>query len=267
MPLPRRYHQLHSTPHLPCHGCRSSIPSRVTPRLAIVRHSKCVAGHSRHAGRRSSTTGQRCDWGRSRQQPLDVLTARCTRRSALRRYRERIIGTAMQMIHDELPGTTFSIPASAASTIPRRWPPDTARAGALVRVGGRHLSRLVHNGSPAAGRTGPRPWAVNVPAVVTCPTAFWSIFCPSSAASLTRTGFCHRPHPLLRRRLPWIARRDRLTLPDPARSARHQPHLGWNRRAALPGNSLPYLVAPGCHPLGTTAGAGEIAAARARTGG
>ncbi|PCN74359.1 hypothetical protein AS578_18720 [Acinetobacter baumannii] len=31
--------------------------------------------------------------------------------------------------------------------------------------------------------------------------------------------------------------------------------------------SLPYLVASGCHPLGTTAGAGETAAARARTGG
>jgi putative transposase len=36
---------------------------------------------------------------------------------------ERIIGTAMQMIHDELPGTTFPIPVSAASTILTRWPP------------------------------------------------------------------------------------------------------------------------------------------------
>lgn len=53
---------------------------------------------------------------------------------------ERIIGTAMQMIHDELPGTTFSNP-------------DTARAGALARIGGGHLSRLrAQWPAPTAGR-------------------------------------------------------------------------------------------------------------------
>ena len=36
---------------------------------------------------------------------------------------ERIIGTAMQMIHDELPGTTFSTLTSAATTIPKTRPP------------------------------------------------------------------------------------------------------------------------------------------------
>src|SRR3546814_17672504 len=74
-----------------------------------------------------------------------------------------------------------------------------------------------------------------------------------------------RSHPLLRRCAQAVdsSARPLACVPDPARPARHQPHLGAGAGgAALSGNSIPHLVAPGCHPLGTTTGAGEIAAAR-----
>ena len=104
---------------------------------------------------------------------------------------ERIIGTAMQMIHDELPGTTFSNPD-------QRGDYDSENKAALtlrelerwltLAVGTYHGS--VHNGLlNRRPRAGPRPWRV-------------SAYRPSSHAllrstvdflpirrTLTRTGF------------------------------------------------------------------------------
>lgn len=125
---------------------------------------------------------------------------------------ERIIGTAMQMIHDELPGTTFSNPD-------QRGDYDSENKAALtlrelerwltLAVGTYHGS--VHNGLlNRRPRAGPRPWRV-------------SAYRPSSHALLRSGRFsadppahadphrlCHRPHPLLRRcAQAWIARRER----------------------------------------------------------
>jgi putative transposase len=98
---------------------------------------------------------------------------------------ERIIGTAMQMIHDELPGTTFSNPD-------QRGDYDSENKAALtlhelerwltLAVGTYHGS--VHNGllQPPAARWAEAVGRVGVPAVVTRATAFWSISCPSFAA-------------------------------------------------------------------------------------
>ncbi len=127
---------------------------------------------------------------------------------------ERIIGTAMQMIHDELPGTTFSNPDQrgdydsenkAALTLREleRWltlavgtyhgsvhngllqPPAARRAGA----GAYHGS--VHNGllQPPAARWAEAVARVGVPAVVTRATSFLVDFLPILRRTLTRTGF------------------------------------------------------------------------------
>jgi hypothetical protein len=108
-----------------------------------------------------------------------------------------------------------------------------------------------------------------VPTVITRATAFLVDFLPIIRRTLTRTGFViDHIHYYADALKPWIARRDRLPAflirRDPRDISRIWVLAGG---AALPGNSIPYLVAPGCHPLGTTTGAGEIAAARARTGG
>ena len=126
---------------------------------------------------------------------------------------ERIIGTAMQMIHDELPGTTFSNPD-------QRGDYDSENKAALtlrelerwltLAVGTYHGS--VHNGllqPPAAraeaiARTG-------VPTVITRTTAFLVDFLPIIRRTLTRTGFViDHIHYYADALKPWIARRDRL---------------------------------------------------------
>ncbi len=129
---------------------------------------------------------------------------------------ERIIGTAMQMIHDELPGTTFSNPD-------QRGDYDSENKAALtlrelerwltLAVGTYHGS--VHNGLlNRRPRAGPRPWRV-------------SAYRPSSHALLRSGRFsadppahadphrlCHRPHPLLRRwALLQIVGGDKLIIP------------------------------------------------------
>ena len=104
---------------------------------------------------------------------------------------ERVIGTAMGMVH-ELPGTTFSGPAErggydaegmAALTLPEleRW--------LTLAVATYHGS--VHSG---LGQTPAGRWASAVaesgaPAVVTSPTAFLVDFLPVVRRTLTRTGF------------------------------------------------------------------------------
>ena len=126
---------------------------------------------------------------------------------------ERIIGTAMQMIHDELPGTTFSNPD-------QRGDYDSENKAALtlrelerwltLAVGTYHGS--VHNGllQPPAARWAEAVALVGVPAVVTRATAFLVDFLPIIHRTLTRTGFViDHIHYYADALKPWIARRDR----------------------------------------------------------
>ncbi|WP_455567148.1 Mu transposase C-terminal domain-containing protein [Serratia symbiotica] len=187
---------------------------------------------------------------------------------------ERIIGTAMQMIHNELPGTTFSNSEQRGEYVSEKMAALTLRElerWLALAVGTYHGS--VHNGllQPPAARWAEAVALAGVPAVITRATAFVVDFLPIIRRTLTRTGFViDHIHYYADALKPWIARRDRL----PAFLIRRDPRdisriwvLEPERGSALSGNSLPHLVAPGCHPLGTTAGAGEIAAARARAGG
>ncbi len=126
---------------------------------------------------------------------------------------ERIIGTAMQMIHDELPGTTFSNPD-------QRGDYDSENKAALtlrelerwlaLAVGTYHGS--VHNGllQPPAARWSEAVARVGVPAVITRATAFLVDFLPIIRRTLTRTGFViDHIHYYADALKPWIARRDR----------------------------------------------------------
>ncbi|WP_458249987.1 hypothetical protein [Citrobacter freundii] len=97
---------------------------------------------------------------------------------------ERIIGTAMQMIHDEPPGTTFSNPDQRGDYDSENKAALTLRElGALahIMVGTYHGS--VHNGLLQPPAAGPRPWRVS--AYLPSSHALlrsWSIFCRSSGA-------------------------------------------------------------------------------------
>lgn len=126
---------------------------------------------------------------------------------------ERIIGTAMQMIHDELPGTTFSNPdqrgeynSEIMATLTLR---DLERWFALavgVYHGSIHSSLL----QPPAARWAEAVVSVGVPDLITHTTAFLVDFLPLIRRKLTRTGFVidhiHYYADVLK---PWIARRDR----------------------------------------------------------
>ncbi|MBG3048466.1 transposase [Proteus mirabilis] len=127
---------------------------------------------------------------------------------------ERIIGTAMQMIHDELPGTTFSNPD-------QRGDYDSENKAALtlrelerwltLAVGTYHGS--VHNGllQPPAARWAEAIARTGVPTVITRTTAFLVDFLPIIRRTLTRTGFViDHIHYYADALKPWIARRDRL---------------------------------------------------------
>ena len=127
---------------------------------------------------------------------------------------ERIIGTAMQMIHDELPGTTFSNPD-------QRGDYDSENKAALtlrelerwltLAVGTYHGS--VHNGllQPPAARWAAALARTGVPTVITRTTAFLVDFLPIIRRTLTRTGFViDHIHYYADALKPWIARRDRL---------------------------------------------------------
>ncbi|HBH6857530.1 TPA: transposase [Proteus mirabilis] len=125
---------------------------------------------------------------------------------------ERIIGTAMQMIHDELPGTTFSNPD-------QRGDYDSENKAALtlrelerwltLAVGTYHGS--VHNGllQPPAARWAEAIARTGVPTVITRTTAFLVDFLPIIRRTLTRTGFViDHIHYYADALKPWIARRD-----------------------------------------------------------
>ena len=126
---------------------------------------------------------------------------------------ERIIGTAMQMIHDELPGTTFSNPGQRGEYDSEKMATLTLRElerWLALAVGTYHGS--VHNGllQPPAARWAEAVERVGVPAVVTRPTAFLVDFLPVIRRTLTRTGFVIDHIPYYADALkPWIARRER----------------------------------------------------------
>jgi len=127
---------------------------------------------------------------------------------------ERIIGTAMQMIHDELPGTTFSNPGQRGEYDSEKMATLTLRElerWLALAVGTYHGS--VHNGllQPPAARWAEAVERVGVPAVVTRPTAFLADFLPVIRRTLTRTGFViDHIHYYADALKPWIARRERL---------------------------------------------------------
>ena len=127
---------------------------------------------------------------------------------------ERIIGTAMQMIHEELPGTTFSNPGQRGEYDSEKMATLTLRElerWLALAVGTYHGS--VHNGllQPPAARWAEAVERVGVPAVVTRPTAFLVDFLPVIRRTLTRTGFViDHIHYYADALKPWIARRERL---------------------------------------------------------
>lgn len=127
---------------------------------------------------------------------------------------ERIIGTAMQMIHDELPGTTFSNPGQRGEYASEKMASLTLRElerWLALAVGTYHGS--VHNGllQPPAARWAEGVARAGVPAVVTRATAFLVDFLPIIRRTLTRTGFViDHIHYYADALKPWIARRDRL---------------------------------------------------------
>ncbi|MCB1893479.1 DDE-type integrase/transposase/recombinase [Accumulibacter sp.] len=127
---------------------------------------------------------------------------------------ERIIGTAMQMIHDELPGTTFANPDQRGEYDSERMATLTLRElerWLALAVGTYHGS--VHNGllQPPAARWAEAVAHVGVPAIVTRPTAFLVDFLPVIRRTLTRTGFViDHIHYYADALKPWIARRHHL---------------------------------------------------------
>ena len=126
---------------------------------------------------------------------------------------ERIIGTAMQLIH-ELPGTTFSSPdqrgkydseGMAALTLREleRW--------LTLAIGAYH--GCVHGSllQPPAALWADAVTRSGAPAIVTHATAFLIDFLPVIRRTLTRTGFViDHIHYYANALKPWIARRDSL---------------------------------------------------------
>ncbi len=170
-------------------------------------------------------------------------------------------------------GRPSPIPTSAGIRFREDGHPDTARAGALAHIGGRHrYASSVHNGLVAtAGRgAGPKPSSAlacrpSLPAA----TAFWSISCPVIRRTLTRTGFViDHIHFYADALKPWIARRDRL----PAFLIRRDPRdisriwvLDPEGQHYLKSTTAPCPIRPS--PYGNNARRWPITAARARTGG
>jgi putative transposase len=125
---------------------------------------------------------------------------------------ERIIGTAMQMIHDELPGTTFSNPGQRGEYASEKMAALTLRElerWLALAVGTYHGS--VHNGllQPPTARWAEAVAHAGIPVVVTRATAFLVDFLPILRRTLTRTGFViDHIHYYADALKPWIARRD-----------------------------------------------------------
>lgn len=127
---------------------------------------------------------------------------------------ERIIGTAMQMIHDELPGTTFSNPSQRGDYDSEGLAVLTLRElerWLTLAVGSYHGT--VHGSllQPPAALWAETAARAGTPAVVTHAAAFLIDFLPVIRRTLTRTGFVidhiHYYSDALK---PWIARRDHM---------------------------------------------------------
>lgn len=126
---------------------------------------------------------------------------------------ERVIGTAMQRVH-ELPGTTFSNPTQRGS-----YDSDQQSALTLDELT-RWLTLAIatYHGSihSTLGQTPAGGWAEGIaasgsPMIVTDQTGFLIDFLPVLRRTLTRTGFViDHVHYFANALKPWIARRDQL---------------------------------------------------------
>ena len=127
---------------------------------------------------------------------------------------ERIIGTAMRRVHDELPGTTFSNPEQRGDYDPERTAILTLRElerWLALAVGSYHGT--VHGSllQPPAACWTEAVARCGTPAVVTHPTAFLIDLLPVIRRTLTRSGFVLDHIRYYADALkPWIARRDHL---------------------------------------------------------
>nr|WP_238988990.1 DDE-type integrase/transposase/recombinase [Arthrobacter ulcerisalmonis] len=126
---------------------------------------------------------------------------------------ERVIGTAMQQIH-ELPGTTFSNPVERGRYDSDRKSALTLRelekwmALAVTSYHGTVHSTL---GQTPTGRWAEGVAATGLPAVASNPTAFLVDFLPVVRRTLTRTGFViDHVHYFSNALKPWISRRGTL---------------------------------------------------------
>lgn len=126
---------------------------------------------------------------------------------------ERLIGTAMQQIH-ELPGTTFSNPSERG-----RYNSDRKAALTLCELEKwMTLAITSYHGTmhstlrqTPAGRWAEGVAATGLPAVATNPTAFLVDFLPVVRRTLTRTGFViDHVHYFSNALKPWISRRETL---------------------------------------------------------
>jgi putative transposase len=126
---------------------------------------------------------------------------------------ERVIGTAMQQVH-ELPGTTFSNPVERG-----RYDSDRMAMLTLgelekwlaLAVASYHGSIHSTLGQTPAGRWAEGIAATGMPAVVSSPTVFLIDFLPVMRRTLTRTGFViDHVHYFANALKPWISRRDTL---------------------------------------------------------
>lgn len=126
---------------------------------------------------------------------------------------ERVIGTAMQQVH-ELPGTTFSNPVERGRYESDRMAMLTLHelekwlALAVASYHGTIHSTL---GQTPAGRWAEGVAATGLPPVASNSTAFLVDFLPVVRRSLTRTGFViDHVHYFSNALKPWISRRDTL---------------------------------------------------------
>jgi putative transposase len=127
---------------------------------------------------------------------------------------ERLIGTMMQLVHDELPGTTFSNTAQRGSyDTDGKAVLTVAKLHAWLALAVACYHGQVHDG---LGRTPAGVWAELVaengaPVTVASETAFLVDFLPVIRRSLSRSGFLIDHVQYYCDALkPWIARRERL---------------------------------------------------------
>lgn len=126
---------------------------------------------------------------------------------------ERVIGTAMQQVH-ELPGTTFSNPVERGRYDSDRMAMMTLRElekWLSLAVAGYHGTIHSTLGQTSAGRWAEGVEETGLPPVASNPTAFLVDFLPVVRRTLTRTGFViDHIHYFSNALKPWISRRDRL---------------------------------------------------------